>query len=84
MNVAASSRPRAPSNPRQKRHSRQDYENAMNAKKKADVNGWVTRSRTTVHPYAKEVPYMQAYDIPCLEKSVFLRRRSICLLISLQ
>lgn len=68
MNAAASTRPRAVSAPRPKRHSRQDYENEMNAKKKTDTNNWVTRSRTRVHPYAKEVPYMQAYDIPCLEK----------------
>ncbi|KAF5332767.1 hypothetical protein D9611_005097 [Ephemerocybe angulata] len=67
MDVAAGNRPRTPSNPRPRGHSKAADDKEKKQSDKFQSNEWLTRSRTRVHPFTKEVPYMQAYDIPCLD-----------------
>jgi hypothetical protein len=59
--------------PQPRRSSKVDVDDDVNRKKPGtfvENNIWYTRSRTKVHPYAKEVPYMQSYDATSLDKSV--------------
>ncbi|RXW24565.1 hypothetical protein EST38_g1268 [Candolleomyces aberdarensis] len=56
--------------PQPRRSSKVDVDDDVNRKKPGtfvETNVWYTRSRTKVHPYSKEVPYMQSYDATSLD-----------------
>lgn len=68
MDAAIVTRSRTPSNPRKRGHPRTDNDVEKTPDPFMDNNHWLCRSRTRVHPYPNEVPYMQSYDPASLEK----------------